>query len=334
MSREQLVDLLMYLRISTLLPLLTDCIEAAAPEPSITILRSPPRPASALQRRLRVLSTVPGPVWLQLLFSFVRIGALTWWLTRSMRWDDASLWIIVSLGGGWWIGEATQRIQDAIAAHRRLANPVAIPGEAPREPGVLQLPGQPPAARGLNPRRANPTNVGAQMHVLIPLIHLDVDSRQLHLRQSDTHAALETLDSQLGAWQREAQRSTPPHWIQTQIILPVVLWFITLIPEFETIRARAIRRRERAMRVLVGEMSTAASPTTPNVELPGSEPQARPPRAQILPPGLSQVARNYYTRVLARGEGIDWEEEREAQRALGVGDEDANEGDGMRLRML
>jgi hypothetical protein len=136
----------------------------------------------------------------------------------------------------------------------------------------------------------------------------------------------------------------------TQLLLPVALWVITLVPEFEAIRARAIRRRERAMRVLVGEL-TANSPETAVGEVgadvdpaerleagegegggEGAEPSQVP--RHVFPQGLGVAAGKYYDRVMQRGEGIDWEEEREAQRALGVGDEDADEGDGMRLRML
>jgi hypothetical protein len=134
------------------------------------------------------------------------------------------------------------------------------------------------------------------------------------------------------------------------------LWFITLIPEWESMRARAIRRRERAMRVVVGELTTrekdrlAAAAADQRSSEEGSAEQTAVVDGQsgpsasgadagvadpapVYPTGLNTVAKRYYERVLARGEGIDWEEEREAQRALGVGDEEP-EGDGMRMRML
>lgn len=91
------------------------------------------------------------------------------------------------------------------------------------------------------------------------------------------------------------------------------------------------------MRVWVGELTEAAQPPTeeiPNGEAPEGEPPARPP---VFPDGLGPRAKKYYERVMARGEGIDWEEEREAQRAMGIADEDearAGQDDGMRMRML
>jgi hypothetical protein len=187
---------------------------------------------------------------------------------------------------------------------------------------------------------------------------MDVDARQLHLPLSSTHSALDASDAQRTATdparaeaiRRRAGRQ--PARLLTQLLLPVALWVITLVPEFEAIRARAIRRRERAMRVLVGEL-TANSPETGVGGVGGDESPAErieagaaegegegegveqlPVPRHVFPQGLGLAAGKYYVRVMQRGEGIDWEEEREAQRALGVGDEDADEGDGMRLRML
>lgn len=58
----------------------------------------------------------------------------------------------------------------------------------------------------------------------------------------------------------------------------------------------------------IGSMETGADAT-------GNSEQEPP---TILPDGLLPEARRYYLRVIAKGEGIDWEEEREAQRAMGV----------------
>ena len=105
-----------------------------------------------------------------------------------------------------------------------------------------------------------------------------------------------------------------------------MLWIITLIPEWEAYRARAIRRRERAMRILVGELSV-------NADVPVVVGNAQQTSARVLPENLTPAAKAYYERVMERGEGIDWEEEREAQRALGVADEEREERPGV-LRML
>jgi len=68
------------------------------------------------------------------------------------------------------------------------------------------------------------------------------------------------------------------------------------------------------MRIVVGEATTAAA------DARGEAGEGE--QENVYPEGLNAVARRYYARVMARGEGVDWEEEREAQRALGIPDED------------
>jgi hypothetical protein len=83
------------------------------------------------------------------------------------------------------------------------------------------------------------------------------------------------------------------------------------------------------MRVVVGEATAAAAAADgENVDGDGDG-----ERENVYPEGLNAVAKRYYQRVMARGEGVDWEEEREAQRAMGIPDED-EAGDDMRMRML
>ena len=55
---------------------------------------------------------------------------------------------------------------------------------------------------------------------------------------------------------------------------------------------------------------------------------------RVYPMGLNATAKRYYERVMDRGEGIDWEEEREAQRAMGIGEEEERDRGGMRMGML
>lgn len=78
------------------------------------------------------------------------------------------------------------------------------------------------------------------------------------------------------------------------------------------------------MRVAVGEATADQGP---------DEAQGEGERENVYPEGLNAVAKRYYQRVMARGEGVDWEEEREAQRALGIPEEEEG-GDEMRMRML
>ena len=123
------------------------------------------------------------------------------------------------------------------------------------------------------------------------------------------------------------------------------------------------------MRVLVGEMSAAPSPVTETAPLPpidgalednddSDNPSEETPNGEaardserqafanglgadlrrnvirVYPLGLNAVAKRYYERMMDRGEGIDWEEEREAQRAMGIGEEEERDQGGMRMGML
>jgi hypothetical protein len=84
------------------------------------------------------------------------------------------------------------------------------------------------------------------------------------------------------------------------------------------------------MRAVVAE-ATSASDDTPEEGSGGEIGDA--PRPHVYPQGLNDVAKRYYERVVVRGEGVDWEEEREAQRAMGIPEEE-EAGDGMGMRML
>jgi hypothetical protein len=365
MSATQLLHLALYLRITSLLPHLSLLLERASqpppPAPTPTLRPTPtinPVPPPTVWSRVRSVR-VPVPVLTHMFFSGLKILAMLWMLTQHMEWDDFRLWILGGAAGGWWLGDGMHRL------HRERQ----VRGGAAAQPGIPRPDGQGGVNDGIPPNVAADAPIHAAAAAgaaggpgrpriqrqrnpwtLLSLLHMDVDARQLHLPLSSTHSALDASDAQRTATdparaeaiRRRAGRQ--PARLLTQLLLPVAL------PEFEAIRARAIRRRERAMRVLVGEL-TANSPETAVGEVgadvdpaerleagegegggEGAEPSQVP--RHVFPQGLGVAAGKYYDRVMQRGEGIDWEEEREAQRALGVGDEDADEGDGMRLRML
>lgn len=209
---------------------------------------------------------------------------------------------------GWWVGDAFNRLNQERRRNQPAA-PAAGAGVAANAggPGIpaqaaADAPVHAGAAVRANHRRSPASN--NLLASVIPLVHLDVDAGQLRLPTSPTHR-----EANHPVHPREAQRQ-PPRWL-TQFCLPVLLWVVTLMPEWEAIRARAIRRRERTMRVLVGEMSAGAQIVEEGAEA-----------LRIYPEGLNPAAKAYYERVMARGEGIDWEEEREMQRALGVAEEE------------
>ena len=264
-----------------------------------------------------------------MIFSAVKVLGMMWMLTRDMQWDDVSLWIIGGGALGWWLGDAMNRYHQE---RRRIPTTVPPPAvDAGRNANVgADIPAQVAAEAPMHARvaaRANRQRVPPGSSILtsiIPLVHLDTDARQLGLPGSSRLQYMGNPGADRG---RAAPIQQSPPWWKTQFCLPIFLWIVTLIPEWEALRARAIRRRERAMRVLVGELSASAASTDTE---PASEGQD-PPR--ILPEGLGPKAKAYYERVMERGEGIDWEEEREAQRALGEVQDEPEEG-GLGVRML
>lgn len=428
LSVSQLVHLHIYLRITSLITLLTPILEAQSIESTLPAQLLRPTPTSgtqaALLQQLQVLAQaqgphqaraqprvllrlripiIPLPVLSHMGFSALKVGAMLWMMTRDMAWSDLRFWLLAGAAGGWWIGDGfgmwararpPQPQAQAQARGEHQARAQEGQGGQPRA-AEADLPtqgdgqGQPQGANhaqvhadaphhaqaALAGQRQPPQSTAPISWSAIPLIHLATDADQLG------HPSVFTSASAQLNPPRPA-RIPPPRW-QTDFLLPIALWFITLIPEFETIRARAIRRRERAIRVSVGEATAraqrearvseragqagategGAATTSETGEEPnadamaldqersagnanndrqetgeeqrdsmgsGTEPAEIPP---VFPAGLNHAALRYYRRVLARGEGIDWEEEREAQRAMGIGEAEA-EGDGMRMRML
>ncbi|WWC69228.1 uncharacterized protein I206_103165 [Kwoniella pini CBS 10737] len=368
LTARQLSHLLIYLRITSLLPLLEPIYQQSLiPPPSPTPTPTPTnttnttlgadqvrdRNGRVVYRRtfhLRIpfipFATLPHLFW-----SAVKITAMIWMLTRGMKWNDNRFWVIGGLALGWYmidalneIGRVTRDIrnrqrQNAPLATQAQAQPEGpgIGGEVPNQGQPLNTNHIPTQAQAQNrpmelPRRRVP------LQSLIPRIHLSEDSAQLRLSPHNLNG-----DNTLPP----PARSRPSRLI-TQFLLPILLWFLTLVPEWESLRARAIRRRERRMRVVIGERQNQAQAESNTTGTQARENEGdgqgdeiseeeRIRRIELaLPEGLSQQARKYYLRVVQSGEGIDWEEEREAQRALGVGDEDNErvEDDGMRLRML
>ena len=318
MSLTHLCHLILYLRLTTLIPLFASVVEhesrsaptPAAPLPTRTVPARPPHPQVRVLLSFRIPS-IPISVLAHMGYSAIKIAGMLWMFTRGMPWGDVRFWVLAGAAGGWWIADgfnAWNRERSRVVIPRPAAGAEALQGG-----GAQQANDQPPVVvNGRAPARPARPPTLASTTAFIPLLHLRTDAAQLGHPTTDL---------------RGATTSTPtrrqPLWIQTQLLLPFCLWFITLIPEWENIRARAIRRRERAMRAAVGAATAAAA----------AQGEEEGERENVYPEGLNAVAKRYYERVMARGEGVDWDEEREAQRAMGIPDED-EAGDDMRLRML
>ncbi|WVQ69850.1 uncharacterized protein L199_008071 [Kwoniella botswanensis] len=383
LTASQLIHLFIYLRITTLLPLIEPIYHQSLippPTPTRTQIQHTPTLPGRTQdsgqgqrpnRRVIYRRTfniripyIPLSVLPHLFWSALKMTAMVWMMTRGMKWNDNRFWVIVGLASGWWIidalsniGRVTREIragnrerqaqagnenQNQNQQQQNQAQPQAQEQNVPG-PAVNVQDQNPPANVNLNVNGANrqPNLARISRSTVtswIARFHLSTDSRQLRLPPSNLNG-----DGQIPLLPEPRSR---PSRIQTQLILPILLWFITLVPEWESLRGRAIRRRERGMRVVVGEnqrqaQAQAAQQDQPEGEGVDEEGRRRRDILANLPTGLSVPARKYYLRVVDRGEGIDWEEEREAQRALGVGEEDGNgngngggDDEGMRMRML
>lgn len=335
MTEDVLHDLSLYLRITSLITLLIPIVEHQLSQPPTTIPSPtriiPARPAQAqggAVLRLR-LALPPISILQHMAYSAIKIGAILWMLCRDMKWGDVRFWILAGAAAGWWVGDGLNawfQERPRVVVRPDAGPPAAqghnagagVDGAAQGIPGQQGNPGQQgDAGQQGGPRPARPPSF-ASATAFVPLIHLSTDSAQLGHPTTNPSQPL-----------RDPVRRTPSR-LQTQFVLPFILWFVTLIPEWENIRARVIRQRERAMRVVVGEL-TNISATAAQDNSEGAEEE----RQNVYPEGLNDVAQRYYERVMRRGEGVDWEEEREAQRAMGIPDEDAGgDGDEMRMPML
>ncbi|OXC69167.1 hypothetical protein AYX13_02110 [Cryptococcus neoformans] len=321
----QLTHLLIYLRITSLIPLLNSAFYEATQQETQSRLPLPVTPATAgpsLPPNVRVvyrrtfrffLPYIPRPVFSHFFFSTFKVFTMLWMLTRGMKWTDPRYWVIAGIAWGWWAVDGWNTI--AVFLRNRQANELAQEAERATRNERQAVPAGPAAetnqiqqtpAQGNAPNRRHSRSSHSLTTSFAPLVHLSIDNSQLRIPPSST--------GQPNSF-APAPRTQPPRF-QTQVLLPVLLWAVTLMPGWETTRAKLIRMRERRMRALANVINPEQSQPRE-----GAEQAPETQREPELPAGLSGPARAYYLRVLSRGDAIDWDEEREAQRAMGVGEE-------------
>lgn len=366
MAPSQLIQLLQYLRVTTLIPPLSGYLSAAQTTAAAATVTEPaptPTPTTPL-RGITVRTRYRGTVTFRLprvsftliqhqFWSAARLATIVWMLTRSMGWMDQRLWLLAGAAAGWWCvdgynqwwAETTaerlhaRRAQRRAEAQARLANPEAararleaiargervepVGEENPLDPAVMAAGGGGESSdEDIGPLGLGGTTA-RQIAAALHLLHLDADAAQLRLpgQEQPTRTAGTPTPPSTGP----ALRAVPdahPSFIVTHLLLPIYLWFLTLVPAFEARRARAIRARERAMRAVIPDINPAQG---------GEDTGSATPRPLMLPDGISPAARRYYARVAHRPEGIDWDEERDAQRAMGIPDEEREAGAGLAL---
>lgn len=298
----------------------------------------------------------PRMKWTDTRFWIIVFGAMGWWVgdVRRVQVREARARVRARERE-----EAERRAQDPayaamMAEQERVRATGTGQGDTPQQQqGQRQrqeqeaipdppLPGQapvlPPVQPGVQHRGAN---AGARDHaagglfgtagqndnmpdaVLKHLAHM-------HLARESAYLQITPSDPSNNAGPQHPRQQPRPSRLTTYLLLPIYLYFLTLIPALENLRAKAIRERERTIRVMVGELNLpdTGAEFAPNFEQAQAqgEGQGQGEAQTILPRGLDEIGERYYRRVLAKGEGIDWEEEREAQRAaeaeFGRGDGD------------
>jgi hypothetical protein len=271
----------------------------------------------------------------QLFWSAVRLVVVLWMITRGVPWTDHRVWYLTGAALAYWLYEGythwsaenearesrRRRAERAAAA----AGPDAAEADAPLHAAAAAH----AAVAGIRIRPPGAPAAARRQSILlrIPYLHMDVDAEQLRVHLHFAGPGLRREEPDVVELRPEPR--SHPTAVVRQLALGVALWAVTLIPAFEAMRAREIRSRERTMRAVVvalnpeesQEQNQSQNQEDENTEQESDAPPP-PPRELVLPSGLSVQARKYYLRVASTTEAIDWEEEREAQRAMGIPDEE------------
>ncbi len=312
---------------------------AAVPAPQVRLL--------AIQLRLP-LHLLPSA-----LMSLIKVSIVLWMLTRHMRWTDRAFLGLAGAGAAWWVWECAglvKREREREAGARRAeeglrrARVEREAREARRAEGLVGQVGQaeqgdtapaaPVSARQpagipeLPNRRRNRQR--SRTPFALALHGLEHERRRLRLFYVDPRigSTVQTAtDHRIPA--SDAHLPIPPsdpHLLWTWLVMPLYLFMVSATPPADAARKMAIRQREVHMRLQVQKLTQTAEEEAQRAEQAEQPPTdntvavnasvERPPHPPVLPRGLSKSAERYYRRVLAKGDTVDWEEEREAQAAL------------------
>lgn len=287
------------------------------------------------------------------LFAAFKVSIVFWMLTRGLQWTDTESLAIMAVGLCWWIWECgsilarerarlanqlrqAQNLEWARAERVARENGQVPPPPPPPVPQHGQLPGADaanPLARLFGRLHRHPGLQPARRPFLLSndIASFDLAHERRVLRlfydSGNLPATLNVDDRHIPDNDRSLPLAPPsPGIFYRYILLPVWLLLGSAFPILEQRRRAAIRQREEHMRLLVEKLTRdarmqqimARQQANGDGAMPTQdESTARP--ENVLPRGLNEIAQRYYARVLARGEVIDWEEERAAQQAMGNG---------------
>lgn len=287
------------------------------------------------------------------LFAAIKVSIVFWMLTRGLHWKDTESLAIMAVGLCWWIwecGSILARERTRLANQLRQAQNLewARAERLARENGQVPPPPPPPVnaqvagandrnpiARFLGRMQRQPGGVHPARQPLTgprDVVSFDLAHERRVLRlfydSGNLPTNLTVDDRHIPDNDRSLPLAPPvPSVFYRYIVLPTSLLLGSAFPILEQRRRAAIRRREEHMRLLVEKLTRdartqqfmAAQANGENVAADAPQNDFAPLPEHVLPRGLSEIARRYYARVLARGEVIDWEEERAAQQAMGGG---------------
>ncbi|KAJ9104505.1 hypothetical protein QFC21_002001 [Naganishia friedmannii] len=335
------------------------------PLPAPTPTYQPPAPPTHL--RLRTIARLLP----RFIGAAIKIEIALWMITRSLRSSDGRYWLFIAGAIGWWVWQC-RGIYRGEGARMRVVREreererggagrhgPAVPVQAEQ---VNREQRQPAAARRDRRRNNNSSRPNP-----LPFLGLAYERRLLRLfyLAPSTNAVTQTTDRRIPSTDLNLPLApSDPSFLWTYLFIPIYLCLLSLWPDWDHARKTAIREREAHMRLLSVKLSEAAAEAAADANarraqaqdretdqntsadnLPSShhptqptQPQPTPTSAAtaapeaVIPRNLSAASERYWRRVLARGETIDWDEERAAQervlRAAGQGGAEEQQGMG------
>lgn len=314
----------------------------AAPVPTSTPTTTTPlNPTPAVPQPPITTMRLIGRLFPRFVTAAIKIEIALWMLTRGLHSSDWRYWAFEAVGMIWWLWECfgiyrtERRKLDGIArAQGNGGQRNAQGNDRPAENGVVRGPG-PAGLPDPGRRTTAASRRGTRGPNPIPLFGLAYERRCLRLFYHDpasTRPVTSTTDHRIPRQERNLPLAPrEPGFVWTYIIMPLFVLVLSFWPDGDNARRAAIREREVHMRLLSQKLTEAEQqedPTNPatddttNDSLAPADPSSitDPSPASAVPPvipkNLGPRAQRYWARVLARGETIDWDEERAAQADL------------------
>lgn len=311
------------------------------PTPTATVTITAPTRATAptrwigyRRRRLVVRLRIPVPdfwlvfaIWTQAFWSLIKVGTVLYMFTRGVPRDDPKFFWMGIAAAGWWIWDivghvkkhrrARRRARDAEVARVRAARAAAAPA-AGAQPRRGRAPAAATAPAAQIPRDRRWITLDARLRQYWTNIGLAYDRRVLRLfyftpeRNVGRRAmAMDVNDRRIPTNDENLQLPPPPpsaFW--RFLVLPVVLFFATLVPSLDSGRRAVLLERERHMRLLVEKLTAEKEKVRREEQARHDRQQAEVTRSELPPAAVGpdffseaayQASRDTKTEPVAAG---------------------------------